>query len=75
MEFRVLIPCNKSLRNVGVFVLKEFGEVTRRSFLRAVPLGLMGAFVMGSIVSKLTPRRGGNGRGSFGKGSIFTPKK
>ena len=57
------------------FVLKVFGEVTRRSFLKVVPLGLMGALVMGAIVSMLTPRRKGDARGAFDKDSIFTPKK
>ena len=63
------------IKSVGVFVLKAFGEVSRRSFLKAVPLGFMGALVFGTIVSKLVPRRRGDGRESFGKDSIFTPKK
>ena len=54
---------------------KETKKVSRRSFLKGVPLGIAGAFAISAVMGRFLPSRliSRRGRPSFPKDSIFRP--
>ncbi len=55
---------------------KQDKQLSRRSFLKGVPLGIAGAFVLGSISRGLFSRSQESDQyATFPEGSIFTPAK
>jgi hypothetical protein len=55
---------------------KQDKQFSRRSFLKGIPLGIAGAFVLGSISRSLFSKSQESDQyPSFPEGSIFTPAK
>ena len=54
---------------------KETKKFSRRSFLKGVPLGVVGAFAISAVMRRFLPSRliSRRGRPSFPKDSIFRP--